>query len=95
MPRYRFSETVIYKSGDPWTTYEAGEVYDLPADHGERWVRRQVAVEVKDDGAAALETVVVEVVTEPAKEPEPVVNPAPYVAPERTTRPYRTRGARE
>lgn len=51
MPRYRFSETVVYKSGSPWPTYEAGRVYDLTVDFGNRWVRRVVAA--VDDGADA------------------------------------------
>lgn len=64
MPRYRFSETVVYKSGNPWPTYQAGEVYDLPRDHGERWVRRHVAAEVEGDSAVLLEPVAVPEVPE-------------------------------
>lgn len=108
MPRYRFSETVVYKSGNPWPTYEAGSVYDLSADFGDRWVRRSVATVDDGDGAALPDprfpvAVVVEAaagITDAVRSGEKSINQAreelgmPPIAPvaERTTRPYRTRG---
>lgn len=108
MPRYRFSETVVYKSGNPWPTYEAGSVYDLSADFGDRWVRRSVATVDDGDGAALPDprfpvAVVVDPVTDASEavmSGEKSPNEAreevgmPPIAPvtERTTRPYRTRG---
>jgi len=65
MPRYRFSETVVYKSGNPWPTYEAGSVYDLSADFGDRWVRRSVATVDDGDGAALPDPRFPVAVTEP------------------------------
>lgn len=101
MPRYRFSETVAYKSGNPWPTYEAGSVYDLSADFGDRWVRRSVATVDDGDGAALPDPRFpvavrepVAVVADPVPENPAAVEqqPMPAVVPERTTRPYRTRG---
>lgn len=42
-----------YGKPDPVRTkaYKAGEIYDLPADHANRWIRRNAAEEVAgDDG---------------------------------------------
>ena len=29
--------------------YRAGETYDVPTDHAQRWIRRQAAVEAKEE----------------------------------------------
>ena len=46
-------------------SYKAGEIHDLPDDHANRWLRRNAAVEVKDETAKPKETLVKEA---PAKE---------------------------
>lgn len=32
-------------------SYKAGEIYEVSADHGQRWLRRNAAVEVPDEPA--------------------------------------------
>lgn len=46
---YRFLSDAVYKAGPVWPRFDAGRVYWLDENFGERWVRRHVAV--RDDDA--------------------------------------------
>jgi len=39
-------------------SYKAGEIYDLPDDHANRWLRRNAAVKVEDEPAKSKESLV-------------------------------------
>jgi len=47
----KFTKDVSYPQNDPKRSreYKAGETYDLDRDHAERWIRRNVAVEVVEE----------------------------------------------
>lgn len=46
--RIKFLKDATYPQGDPKLSrsYKAGEEYDVADDHGQRWIRRNAAVEV-------------------------------------------------
>lgn len=52
MPAYRFVSDAVYRAGAVWPRFEAGRVYWLDENFGERWVRRRVAV--RDDHATDI-----------------------------------------
>ena len=49
--KIKFNKNSSYKQNDESQSreYVAGEVYDVTDDHGQRWIRRGVAVEVRDE----------------------------------------------
>jgi hypothetical protein len=66
--RIRFVRDCVYPQLDPAASraYRAGQVYDLPDDHAQRWLRRGAAV-IADDPRPGL----VERAPEPEKKPAP------------------------
>ena len=54
--KIRFNKSVSYPQLEKGAskTYTAGEVYDLPDDHANRWLRRGVAVEVVETKSAEV-----------------------------------------
>jgi hypothetical protein len=46
--KIKFLKDANYPQNDPENSrsYKAGETYDVPDDHGQRWIRRNAAVEV-------------------------------------------------
>lgn len=79
MPKIIFTDNVIYKQVDPKNTrhFTKGDIVEMPADHCQRWVSRQVADYYKEPAGAAKKTV------EPApppQTPDPAEAPPPATA---------------
>lgn len=64
MPKVQFTETRTRRDSEG-KTFHAGEVYDLPRDQADRWVRRNVAVILPDDAPAPVATTVTEAGSKP------------------------------